>query len=148
MRPLAILLLLLLPFSTAALAQDAAAPPAKQRFLIQVTTGQADPTKSALAFLVAKTALEEGHAIDVFLAGDAVLLLKDDVMTSVTGLGTGKLADHYKAIVEKGGRFHLSGNSSKARGLTEADLAGKPAAFATPNVLVRLASQADKVLVY
>ena len=148
MRPLAILLLLLLPFSTAALAQDAAAPPAKQRFLIQVTTGQADPTKSALAFLVAKTALEEGHAIDVFLAGDAVLLLKDDVMTSVTGLGTGKLADHYKAIVEKGGRFHLSGNSSKARGLTEADLAGKPAAFVTPNVLVRLASQADKVLVY
>ncbi|MFO0510013.1 MAG: DsrE family protein [Gammaproteobacteria bacterium] len=139
---------MLLPFSTAALAQDAAAPPAKQRFLIQVTTGQADPTKSALAFLVAKTALEEGHAIDVFLAGDAVLLLKDDVMTSVTGLGTGKLADHYKAIVEKGGRFHLSGNSSKARGLTEADLAGKPAAFATPNVLVRLASQADKVLVY
>lgn len=148
MRPLGILLLSLLPFSTAALAQDAAAPPAKQRFLIQVTTGQADPTKSALAFLVAKTALEEGHAVDVFLAGDAVLLLKDDVMTSVTGLGTGKLADHYKTIVEKGGRFHLSGNSSKARGLTEADLADKPAAFATPNVLVRLASQADKVLVY
>ena len=148
MRPLAILLLLLLPFSTAALAQDAAAPPVKQRFLIQVTTGQADPTKSALAFLVAKTALEEGHAVDVFLAGDAVLLLKDDVMTSVTGLGTGKLADHYKAIVEKGGRFHLSGNSSKARGLTEADLAGKPAAFAMPTVLVRLAAQADKVLVY
>lgn len=75
MKPLAILLLSLLPFSTTALAQDAAAPPAKQRFLIQVTTGQADPTKSALAFLVAKTALEEGHPVDVFLGGDAVTLL-------------------------------------------------------------------------
>ena len=148
MKYLASLLLVLLPFSTAALAQDAAAPPAKQRFLIQVTAGQADPTKAALAFLVAKTALEEGHPVQIFLAGDAVLLLKDDVMASVTGLGTGKLADHYKTIVEKGGRFHLSGNSSKARGLTDADLAGKPAAFATPSVLVRLASEADKVLVY
>ena len=33
-------------------------------------------------------------------------------------------------------------------GVTDADLQGKPAGFATPNVLVRLASQADKVLVY
>ena len=148
MKYLVSLLLVCLPFSTAALAQDAAAPPAKARFLVQVTTGQDNPTKAALAFLVARTALEEGHAVDVFLAGDAVLLLKDDVLASVTGLGTGKLAEHYKVIVAKGGRFHLSGNSSKSRGLTEADLQGKPADFATPNVLVRLASQADKVLVY
>lgn len=77
-----------------------------------------------------------------------MLPLKDDVMASVSGLGTGKLADHCKTIVEKGGRFHLSGNSSKARGLTDADLAGKPAAFATPSVLVKLASEADRVLVY
>ena len=148
MRPLAILLLSLLPFSTTALAQDAAAPPAKQRFLVKVTVGQADPTKAAMAFLVAKTALEEGHPVDVFLGGDAVTLLKDDVLASVTGLGTGKLADHYKTIVEKGGRFYLSTNSSKARGLTEGDLAGKPASFAQAADFVRLASQADKVLVY
>ncbi len=39
-----------------------------------------------------------------------------------------KLADPYKAIVERGGRFHLSASSSKARGLTDADIQGKPAA--------------------
>lgn len=148
MKHLASLLLVLLPLGSAAMAQDSAAQPAKARFLIQVTTGQDNPTKAALAFLVARTALEEGHPVDVFLAGDAVLLLKDDVMASVTGLGTGKLADHYKVIVEKGGRFYLSGNSSKARGLTEADIQGKPATFALPTVLVGLASRADKVLVY
>ena len=58
MKYRALLLLVLLPFSTAALAQDTVAPPTNQRFLIQVTAGQDDPTKSALAFLVAKTALE------------------------------------------------------------------------------------------
>ena len=74
MKYLASLLLVLLPFSTAALAQDAAAPAPKARFLIKVTTGQTDPTKAAMAFLVAKTALEEGASGRCFLGrrcGDA-----------------------------------------------------------------------------
>ncbi|MEN9789356.1 MAG: hypothetical protein RLZZ473_1420 [Pseudomonadota bacterium] len=148
MKYLIYLLLVLLPVGSTVLAQDATARPEKARFLLHVTNGPDDPTKAALAFLVARTALEEGHPVDVYLAGDAVSLLKDEVLASVTGLGTGKLADHYKVIVDKGGRFHLANNSSKARGLTEADLQGKPAAFANATGFVRLASQADKVLVY
>lgn len=116
--------------------------------MIHVTTGQDNPTKAALAFLVAKTALEDGHTVQLFLAGDAVLLLKDEVLNTVSGLGTGKLSDHYKVIVEKGGKFFLSGNSSKARNLTEQDLKDKPASFALPNVLVQLASESDKVFTY
>lgn len=120
----------------------------KLHFLIHVTTGSDNPTKAALAFLVAKTALEEGHRVSIFLAGDAVLLLRDEVMSKVSGLGTGNLADHYKVIVERGARFHLSGNSSKARGLSAEELAGKPASFALPNVLVNLAAEADRVFTY
>ena len=122
--------------------------PTHQKFLIHVTTGQDNPTKAALSFLVAKTALEEGHQVNLFLAGDAVLLLKDEILNSVTGLGTGKRSDHFNVIVEKGGKFYLSGNSSKARNLTETDLTGKPASFALPNVLVKLAAEADKVITY
>ena len=118
------------------------------KFLIHVTTGKENPTKAALAFLVAKTALEDGHEVQLFLAGDAVLLLKEEVLNEVTGLGTGKLSDHYKVIVEKGGKFFLSGNSSKARNLTEEDIKGKPAVFALPNVLVKLAAESDKVFTY
>ncbi len=120
----------------------------KLHFLIHVTTGSDNPTKAALAFLVAKTALEEGHRVSIFLAGDAVLLLRDEVMNKVSGLGTGNLADHYKVIVERGARFHLSGNSSKARGLSAEELVGKPATFALPNVLVNLAAEADRVFTY
>ena len=47
----------------------------KLHFLFHVTTGSDNPTKAALSFLVAKTALEEGHRVSIFLAGDAVLLL-------------------------------------------------------------------------
>ncbi|MFZ4649846.1 MAG: DsrE family protein [Rubrivivax sp.] len=118
------------------------------KFLIHITCGPADPTRAALAFLVAKTAAEEGHAVSLFLAGDAVTLLKDEHLKSVVGLGTGKLEDHFNALLQRGVRFHLSGMSSKARGVSEQDLQGKAAEFAMPAVLVRLAAEADRVLTY
>ena len=118
------------------------------KFLIHVTCGPADPTRAALAFLVAKTAADEGHSVSLFLAGDAVALLKEENLGSVTGLGTGKLEDHFNALLKAGSRFYLSGMSSKARGMSEQDIAGKSAEFAMPNVLVRLAAEADRVLTY
>ena len=98
--------------------------------------------------MVAKTAIEEGHTVTLFLAGDAVKLLQDSVLNTLTGIGTGKLRDHYEAIIKSGSKFYLSGNSSKARGNTEADIKGKPAEFAMPNVLVRLSVESDKMFTY
>jgi predicted peroxiredoxin len=118
------------------------------KILIHITHGPEHPTRAALGFLVAKAAADEGHEVSLFLAGDAVQLLRDAVLDSLTGLGTGSLREHYEAIVAAGGRFYLSGMSSQARGLTPADLEGKPADMAMPNVLVRLALEHDRVLTY
>ncbi len=38
--------------------------------------------------------------------------------------------------------------SSKARGVGEAELEGRPAQFATPNDLLKLSLEADRVLTY
>lgn len=116
--------------------------------LIHITHGPEHPTRAALGFLVGKAAIEEGHEVSLFLAGDSVQLLRDSVLDSLEGLGTGKLRDSYEAIAQNDGRFFLSGMSSKARGVTETDLEGKPAEFAMPNVLVKLAMEADKTLTY
>lgn len=118
------------------------------KFLVHVTCSSTDTTKAALSFLVAKSAIEEGHTVTLFLAGDAVTLLKDETLDTVVGLGTGKLKDHYSFLAQNGARFFLSGMSSKARGMSDADLAGKPAEFAMPNILVRLAAEADKLFTY
>lgn len=120
----------------------------KMKLLVHVTQGAENPTVAALAFLVARTAIEEGHTVSLFLAGDGVPLIKDQVLDNLAGLGTGKLREHYDAIVKGGGKFYLSGMSSKGRGVTEADIKGKPAEFAMPSVLVRLTLESDKVLVY
>jgi predicted peroxiredoxin len=118
------------------------------KILVHITHGPENPTRAALGFLVAKTAIEEGHTVNLFLAGDGVRLLQDSVLNSLSGIGTGKLKEHYDAIVKGGGRFYLSGNSSKARGLTESVLVGKPAEFAMPNVLVRLSVESDRMFTY
>ncbi len=120
----------------------------KSRILVHITQGTENPTCAALGFLIAKTALEEGHAVDIFLAGDAVKLLQDSVLNSLAGLGTGKLREHYDAIVKNNGRFYLSGNSSKARGMTAEDIKGKPAEFALPTVLLRLSLESDRMFTY
>jgi predicted peroxiredoxin len=118
------------------------------KLLVHVTHGPEHPTRAALGFLVAKAGLEEGHEVSLFLAGDAVQLIRDAVLDSLSGLGTGSLRESYEAIAAGGGRFYLSGMSSQARGVTAADLEGKPAEMAMPSVLVRLAFEHDRVLTY
>lgn len=116
--------------------------------LVHITHGPEAPTRAALGFLVARAALEEGHDVALFLAGDAVQLLRDAVLDNLSGLGTGSLRESYEAIASDGGRFYLSGMSSKGRGVTNADLEGKPAELATPNRLVELAMAHDRTLTY
>ncbi|MDE3089787.1 MAG: DsrE family protein [Chloroflexota bacterium] len=118
------------------------------KILVHATHGPEHPTRAALAFLVAKTAIDEGHSVSLFLAGDAVQLIRDAVLDNLAGLGTGKLREQYDAIVAGSGRFYLSGMSSKARGVTDADLGGKPAEFAMPNLLVCLALEHDRMFTY
>ena len=132
-------------------AAQSASPSVRQertKILVHVTQGPENPTRAALAFLVAKTAIDEGDTVTLFLAGDAVQLVRDGVLDNLSGLGTGRLRDLFDAIVKGGGRFYLSGMSSNARGVTESDLKGKPAEFATPSVLVRLAKEHDRMFTY
>ncbi len=129
-------------------------PGEQGRGLLLVQSGASRPQQQLLfacerlAFLVAKSAIDEGHSVSLFLAGDAVQLLRDAVLDNLSGSGTGKLREHYDAIVTGGGRFYLSSMSGKARGVGEAEIQGKPAEFAMPNVLVHLALEHDRMFTY
>ncbi len=116
--------------------------------LVHITCGPEAPTRAALGLLVARAAVDEGHEVSVFLAGDAVQLIRDAVLDALTGLGTGSLRESFDAVVTGGGRFYVSGMSGKARGVSEDDLKGKPAEFAMPKRLVQLSFEADRTLTY
>jgi predicted peroxiredoxin len=114
------------------------------KLLIHITRGPEDPTRAALGFLVGKAAVEDGHDVSLFLAADAVQLLRPAVLDSLVGLGTGSLRDSYDALVAGGARFFVSGMSSKARGFEPEGVAES----ATPNQLVELALEHDRVITY
>jgi uncharacterized protein len=114
------------------------------RILINVTHGPEHPTRAALGFLVGRAAAEGGHEVALFLAGDAVQLLREPVLDALVGLGTGSLRESYDALAAAGARFYVSGMSSQARGFEPGELA-EPA---PPAKLVELALDADRVLTY
>ncbi len=118
------------------------------RLLVHIATGPENATRAALGMLVARTALAEGHDVDVFVAGDGVQLLRDETIDGLHGLGTGHLREHVDALVAGGARIYASGLSAKARGLAGDGLAARGIQPSPPDVLVRLAFEADRVLTY
>ncbi|HEX2137590.1 MAG TPA: DsrE family protein [Microvirga sp.] len=116
--------------------------------LVHVTCGPENPTKAALAFFVAAAAVEAGHKVHVFLAGDAVQLMREPVRNNLTGLGTGSLREHYDKIIAGGGRLYLSAGSCTARGVSDTDLIGVLHEKGAPPLLVRLVMQCDRCIVY
>ncbi len=114
------------------------------KLLIQITRGPEDPTRAALGFLVGKAALEQGHEVSLFLAADAVQLLRAPVLDNLVGLRPGRLRDSYDALLAGGARFYVSGMSSQVRGFEP----NGAAEAAMPSKLVELALEHDRVLSY
>lgn len=116
--------------------------------LVHIATGPENPTRVALGLLVARTALEAGHDVDLFIAGDGVAVLRPETLEAGSGIGTGGLREHVDALVAGGATFYVSGMSSKARGLAADALGGLAVTMAPPARLVELAFEADRVLTY
>lgn len=118
------------------------------RLLVHIATGPENPTRAALGLLVARTAAESGHEVDLFIAGDGVGILRPETLDAAVGIGTGSVREHVDALVARGARFWLSGMSSKARGISAEGLGGVAASLVPPSKLVELAFEADRVLTY
>ena len=118
------------------------------KIMFHVTHGPEAPSRVALAFLVAKAAQDDGHEVSMFLAVDAVQLARPAVVENLVGLGTGKLAEHVAALKSGGCKFYLSKMSCGARGVTEDDAATLGAEMATPNMLVALSLDHDRMFTY
>jgi uncharacterized protein len=117
------------------------------KLLIHLATGPENPTRGALALLVARTAVDEGHDVQVFLAGDAVQYARPATASTAHGIGTGSFGEHWEALVAAGVPILLSGMSSNARGL-EPETAAEGVELAPPARLVELAAWADTTFTY
>ena len=118
------------------------------KLLVHIITGVENPTRAVLGFLVAKSAIDDGHDVTIFCAGDGVTSLHQITVTEMQGVGLGTLAEHLEVLKEKGANLYASGKSAQARGITKEQLESLGFTPATPNKLVELTFEADKVLIY
>ena len=93
---------------------------------------------------MARTAVDEGHEVQVFIAGDGVQLVREETAAAAQGIGTGSVAEHLEALRGAGVTVYLSGMSSKARGIE----GGKGYELAPPQKLLELAVWSETTLVY
>lgn len=118
------------------------------RLLVQIATGPEQATRVALALLVARMALDQGHDVDVFFAGDGVQALRPETLELIQGIGTGSAREHYQALTSGGARIFASRLSSQARAVTGEGLPGGALELIAPTKLVELVFEADRVVTY
>ena len=63
------------------------------KLLIKSAWGSDDPTKASFPFLHATAFAEAGHEVRIFLLGEAVSLMKDELIAALTPVGWPPLSE-------------------------------------------------------
>jgi predicted peroxiredoxin len=77
------------------------------RMLFVGTYGSENPTHAALPFLSAQGALEEGHEVEIALLGDAVVLMKDEVIKATIPVGWPPVGEVFANLIEQHVPVHV-----------------------------------------
>lgn len=68
--------------------------------VFQVLVGAENPTRASLPFLQAAANKERGDDVEIALAGDAVVLIKDAIIASVVPVGWPPLAELFQKVID------------------------------------------------
>ena len=135
-----------LPF-LASIAPVAAQAGKKQlKILMKSAWGSDDPTKAAFPFSHGLALAEAGHEVQIYLLGEAVVLMRKVVADAVTPVGWPAVGDFLNKLAAKHVQIYACGACSRARGVTETDLANYGAKFGSPPLFVSLIEWADHVI--
>lgn len=77
------------------------------RLVFVGTHGSEDPTRASFPFLQAVASKERGDEVEINLAGDAVVLMKDAVVNAVVPIGWPPLKETFPKVVEYGIPIHV-----------------------------------------
>jgi len=118
------------------------------KILFNITNGTNNATKATLGFMLARTAIEEGHEVSIFLNADAVSLVRQPVLDNLVGLGTGSLKEHFNVLNNANVPIYVSAIACEIRGVTQKDLDVSRCKKVLPKTLFTLSLDADRTFVY
>jgi sulfur relay (sulfurtransferase) complex TusBCD TusD component (DsrE family) len=133
-----------LPFL--ALGVKADEPKKALKIMMRSSWGTDDPTRASFVFAHTLALSDAGHEVQIFLTADATYLMRKVTSDAVTAIGWGSLSELREKIVAKHIPVFSCGACSRARGITEGDLATWGAKFGNPTIFVSLVEWADRVI--
>ena len=116
------------------------------KILMKSAWGSDDPTKAAFPFSHGLALAEAGHEVQIYLLGEAVVLMRKTVANAVTPVGWPPVGETLDKIVAKRIPIYACGACSRARGVTDGDLNNYGAKFGNPTIFVSLIEWADHVI--
>jgi len=135
-----------LPFLSGAFSIEAQTPHKQLKIMMKSAWGSDDPTKAAFPFSHGLALTEAGHEVQIYLLGEAVVLMRKAVANAVTPVGWPPVGEVLDKLAAKRVPIYACGACSRARGVTEADLANYGAKFGNPTIFVSLIEWADHVI--
>jgi len=135
-----------LPFLAAAGPLQAQTSKKQLKILMKSAWGSDDPTKAAFPFSHGLALSEAGHEVQIYLLGEAVVLMRKVVADAVTPVGWPTVGEFLTKLAARRVQIYACGACSRARGVTEADLANYGAKFGSPPIFVSLIEWADHVI--
>jgi predicted peroxiredoxin len=135
-----------LPLITAATPLQGQAGRKSLKILMKSAWGSDDPTKAAFPFSHGLALAEAGHEVQIYLLGEAVVLMRKVVADAVTPVGWPTVGEFLNKLAAKHVQIYACGACSRARGVTEGDLASYGAKFGSPPIFVSLIEWADHVI--
>ena len=116
------------------------------KIMMKSAWGSDDPTKAAFAFLHGDALAAAGHSVQIFLLGEGVSVMRKSVAGAVVPVGWPPLIEILDKVVARHIPIYACGTCSRARGVTEDDLAPWGAKFGNPTIFVSLVEWADRVI--
>ncbi|MDP9049737.1 MAG: DsrE family protein [Acidobacteriota bacterium] len=116
------------------------------KIVMKSAWGSDDPTKAAFPFSHGLALAEAGHQVQIYLLGEAVVLMRKVVANAVTPVGWPPVGESLDKLAAKHVPIYACGACSKARGVVEADLSNYGAKFGNPAIFVSLIEWADHII--
>ena len=116
------------------------------KILMKSAWGSDDPTKAAFPFSHGLALAEAGHEVQIYLLGEAVVLMRKTVANAVTPVGWPPVCETLDKLSAKHVQIYACGACSRARGVSDADLSNYGAKFGNPAIFVSLIEWADHII--
>ena len=122
--------------------------PAKKKLhiLMRSSWGTDDATRASFVFSHGLALADAGHEVQIFLTHDATYLMRKATVDTIKPIGWPPLSEIMAKIVAKQIPIFSCGACSRARGVTETDLASWNAQWGSPPIYVSLVEWSDHVI--